>query len=53
MKTKKPIRTKYICNGRKMNSYEDVLDYCSKHKFRITNTETIAKGVCLISVSSR
>lgn len=53
MKTKKTFRTKYICNGRKMNSYEDVLDYCNKHKFRITNTETIAKGVCLINVSSR
>lgn len=53
MKTKKTIRTKYICNGRRMNSYDEVLNYCSKHKFRITNTETIARGVCLINVSSR
>lgn len=50
---KQKQKSKYICNGKTMYSYEEVLDYCGKHKFRITNTETIARGVHLISVSSK
>lgn len=46
-------KEKYICNGKTFASYEDVMDYCDKRGFRITNTTTMRKGVYLIDVTSK
>lgn len=46
-------REKYIVNGKRFSSYEEVEDYCEKRNFRITNTTTISKGTFLIDVSSK
>jgi hypothetical protein len=42
----------YIVNGRKFRSYDNVIKYCEENNYRITNTETIKKGVYLITVTS-
>lgn len=42
----------YIVNGRKFSDFESALTYCESKNFRITKTETIRKGVYLITVSS-
>ncbi|UVX32833.1 MAG: hypothetical protein [Bacteriophage sp.] len=46
-------REKYIVNGKRFSSYEEVEDYCEKRNFRITNTTTISRGTFLIDVSSK
>ena len=46
-------REKYIVNGKRFSSYEEVEDYCEKRNFRITNTTTISRGTLLIDVSSK
>lgn len=46
-------KEKYIVNGRRFSSYEEVEDYCEKRNFRITNTTTISRGTFLIDVSSK
>lgn len=46
-------REKYIVNGKRFSSYEEVEDYCEKRNFRITNTTTISKGTFLIDVTSK
>ena len=48
MKTKE----KFIVNGKIFNTYEEVVEYNKLFNFRVTNTETIKKGVYLISVTS-
>jgi len=40
----------YICDGRKFKTYEEVIYYCEANKFRVTNTQTLRKGVYLIDV---
>lgn len=45
-------KEKYIVNGKRFSSYEEVEDYCEKRNFRITNTTTI-RGTFLIDVSSK
>ena len=47
MKTKE----RYITNGTIFSSYEEVEEYASKLGMRITNTETIRKGVYLITLN--
>jgi hypothetical protein len=42
----------YIVNGKILHSMDDVNKYCSENNYRITNTETIRKNVCLITVVS-
>lgn len=34
-------REKYIVNGKRFSSYEEVEDYCEKRNFRITNLSLI------------
>lgn len=46
-------KEKYICNGKHFSSYDEVVDYCDKRAFRITNTTTIGKGTYLIDVTSK
>lgn len=46
-------KEKYICNGKHFSSYDEVVEYCEKRAFRITNTTTIGKGIFLIDVSSK
>lgn len=46
-------KEKYICNGKHFPSYEEVMEYCDKRAFRITNTTTIGKGIFLIDVTSK
>lgn len=46
-------REKYIVNGKRFSSYEEVEDYCEKRNFRITNTTTISRDTFLIDVSSK
>lgn len=46
-------REKYIVNGKRFSSYEEVEDYCEKRNFRITNTTTISRSTFLIDVSSK
>lgn len=43
---------KYIVNGQTFKSYEEVVTYCEKNNFRVTNTETIRKNTYLISITS-
>lgn len=43
---------KYIVNGQTFKSYDEVVSYCEKNNFRVTNTETIRKNVFLITVNS-
>lgn len=47
MKTK----GKYIADGKHFESYEKVENYAKELGMRITNTETIRKGVYLISLN--
>lgn len=42
----------YIVDGRKFKSYDEVIEYCEKNNFRVTNTETIYKGIYLITVTT-
>lgn len=44
-------KEKYIANGKSFNSYEEVVSYAAWLELRITNTETIRKGVYLISLN--
>lgn len=44
---------RYICNGKRFSSYEEVESYCEKRGFRITNTNTIKNNVFLVDVSSK
>jgi len=43
---------KYIVNGQTFKTYDEVIAYCERNNFRVTNTETIRENVYLISVSS-
>lgn len=45
------IKEKYIVNGEIFNSYKDVVDYCSKNGYRVTNTETVRKNTYVISIT--
>lgn len=42
---------KYIANGSTFQSYEEVEEYAKQLGLRITNTETIKKGVYLITLN--
>jgi len=44
---------KYIVNGRRFSSYEEVQNYCEKRNFRITNTTTISRDTFLIDVTPK
>jgi hypothetical protein len=48
MKTKET----YIANGKRFNSYDEVIDYCKEHNYRVTNTTTIRKNTFLIDLTS-
>lgn len=42
---------KYIANGRHFSTYEEAETYAGTLGLRITNTETIRKGVYLLTLS--
>lgn len=44
-------KSTYIANGKHFKSLQAVEDYAREHKCRISNTETIAKGVHLITLT--
>lgn len=46
------MKQKFICNGQFFKSYDDVIAYCEKNNFRVTNTQAIRKNVYLITVST-
>jgi len=41
----------YVADGRRFKSFEEVLTYASSIGLRVVNTETIRKGVHLITLS--
>jgi hypothetical protein len=48
----KTAKEKYIANGQTFSSYEDVVKYAASISCRVANTETIRKGVYLITLNS-
>jgi hypothetical protein len=42
----------FILNGRKFKSYDLAVEYAANRGWRITNTQTIGKGIYLLTVSS-
>lgn len=48
----KKVKEKYFCNGHTFLSYESVVIYAASINCRVSNTETIAKGKYLITLTS-
>jgi len=44
---------RYIANGLKFNSFEEVEKYANENNYRISNTETIRKGIYLIYLNNK
>lgn len=44
------MKETYICDGIRFKTYDEVLTYCEKNYFKIVNTQTLHKGVYLITV---
>jgi hypothetical protein len=45
-------KERYICNGRTFTSFEQVEEYAHSLGMRVTNTQTLRKGVYLITINS-
>lgn len=45
-------KVKYIINGKSFADFEAAEAYAKENGWRITNTETLRKGVCLLTVTS-
>lgn len=41
----------YICNGRNFYSYDECVNYAASINCRVSNTQTVKKGVYLITLS--
>lgn len=45
-------KEKYLCNGKTFNSHTEVVKYCEENGWRVASTETIRRGVYLITVNA-
>jgi hypothetical protein len=45
-------KERYICNGRTFATFEEVEQYAASLGMRVTNTQTIRKGIYLITINS-